>query len=273
MQTHLFYNVSESAESPLWIWKIFLCQKGQGAWYALRWPGWHRTESYDCLKTPPPSFLFLRLIFERIEPGDEGKGNGNNPQVTWIKQLLSRRADLSYRQIDISVSAWRAPSQSVAPLGYAQTLQGPGSGCVFHMAVMRKDSKTWDPTGPTEALWDPAQFHWNQPSIIPGGANHCTKNISPSHYQSHFQPDTDLLDYSSWPATLEYLMQPQIFGKLEVPHCPSPWLIRKSLTAPQEYNHMWELGHGHSAGQSLARASHKNSVTTNAGNKESQGKK
>lgn len=30
------------------------------------------------------------------------------------------------------------------------------------LAVMREDGETWDPTGPTEALWDPAQFHWNQ---------------------------------------------------------------------------------------------------------------
>lgn len=79
--------------------------EGPGSLVCSEVPRWHTTESYDCLKTPPTSFLFLRLIFERIKPGDESKGNGKNPQITWIKQLLSRRADVSYRQIDISGSA------------------------------------------------------------------------------------------------------------------------------------------------------------------------
>lgn len=39
-----------------------------------------------------------------------GEGNWNNPQITQIKQLLSLHADLSYRQIDISGSAWSVPS-------------------------------------------------------------------------------------------------------------------------------------------------------------------
>lgn len=151
MQTHIFYSVSESADSPWWIWKIFLCEKGQGAWSALRWPWWHRTESCDCLQTPLTSFLLLRLVFERIKPGDEGQGNGNNPQITWTKQLLPCCADLSYKLIFLDLTD-EHPPKVWPPLWHTQTLQGPGSGCVFHVAVMREDGKTWDPTGPTEAL-------------------------------------------------------------------------------------------------------------------------